>query len=232
MAERRGGYQPPRNPASFSGVGSRSRRTDGRVQPQRVPNIQESTDLQQGERRVLEQGQRIAPLSRVPAPRVQPPGIMSGQAPTGSLETLLGLATNRPNEPETTGLPFGPGGGPEVLSTFEPTDEIDVVLQGMMEITGDQSIALMLQEHQEFKAWQAQKQATPTPASAPVTPEVAPEPDEETLVEEPFALPEPQAEEGGDLESPSSVTSEEGLQRPSGGPEPPLQSATTPLPQP
>lgn len=41
---------------------------------------------------------------------------------------LMALPTTRPGEPETTGLPMGPGAGPEVL-TQPPRDDREVVLQ-------------------------------------------------------------------------------------------------------
>lgn len=169
MADERGGARVPSNPASYSGVGKNSRRTDGRVQPQRAPRIQEGTDLTIGEGRIIEQGQRIAPLSRIPAPRVQAPtpGAPAG-AGGGSAQLpphLFGGDSTRPDEPITEGLPFGPGGGPEALLAPDPTDDMEVVLQGLIDLTGDQGIADMLSEHREFKAWRAERE---TPVGVPV----------------------------------------------------------------
>lgn len=132
MADKRGGRRVPDNPASYSGVGQRSRRTD---QPLRSPQIQDSTELPQGSREQILQGQRTAPLSRTPTPRVQaaprggPPPPAGAAAPSGLPAHLFEMPTNRPLEPETTGLPFGPGGGPEVLQSYQEPDDRQLILR-------------------------------------------------------------------------------------------------------
>ena len=130
--ERRGGRRVPRNPASYSGVGKNSKRTDGRIQPKRAPNIQDSTDLQQGERAIIEAGQNIAPLRGTPAPRIAPPtgGGRSMVGPSrGGMppDHLMGIPSARPGEPETAGLALGRGPGPEVL-TPQQQDDREIVL--------------------------------------------------------------------------------------------------------
>lgn len=183
----RGGYQRPREPASYSGVGSRSRRTDG--QPIRTPNVTEGTDLTIGQRRIIEEGQRVKRLGRTPEPRVSPaggaaPSVPGGGGPPGGLPDFLFEGTDRPDEPFTEGLPFGPGAGPEVLSPPEPPDEVDEFLQYMVRETGDMAITNMLDEHREFEAYRTQRAEMPTQV-APPGPEVI----------------EPEAEEAGPLEA-------------------------------
>lgn len=124
----RGGRRVPNKPASYSGVGKNSKRTDGRVQPNRAPSIQESTDLQVGERAVIEKGQAIRPLGRQSAPQIQTspgggPAAAEGMLP----EHLFTSPSARPSEAVTTGLPFGGGPGPEVLRP-QPQDDREVVL--------------------------------------------------------------------------------------------------------
>jgi len=66
--------------------------------------------------------QRAVPIGTPPGPQVaQPPtvpltrGTLQPQVQPGSLPFLH--PTNRPDEPVTAGLPFGPGPGPESLPT-------------------------------------------------------------------------------------------------------------------
>jgi hypothetical protein len=54
-------------------------------------------------------------------------------------------------------MDIGLGGGSEVLAPPDPTDDVDAVLQAMVRITGDASIATMLEEHREFKTWRTQR---------------------------------------------------------------------------
>ena len=78
-----------------SGPGALSRRTDTQA-------ISTPTGLPYGEAGALAEAQRQAPLPATPAP-----------LPI----TDLDAPTARPNEPVTAGAPFGPGPGPEALST-------------------------------------------------------------------------------------------------------------------
>lgn len=185
-----GGYQKPSNPASHSGVGKHSKRTDGRVQPQRAPHIQDSTDLQQGEGRAIAQGQRIAPLQRTPAPNVQPAsgGSGGGGRPGPLPDYLMQMPTNRPMEPETEGLDMGPGAGSEVLnaSPHQPETPAEQVLSMMVEAFGDQAAADQLKEMQQQRIPQA---PMPLPIAMPQRPEASPEPPEQQVSAE-FPLPE------------------------------------------
>lgn len=102
MADGRGGYQRPSQPAPVSGPGKLSRRTDGQPTVD-IPNpaYGEQTDF-----RAAQQG---APMES------------SGASPTGAAAPVsspvvpLGAATARPGEPVTAGAATGPGPGPEAL---------------------------------------------------------------------------------------------------------------------
>lgn len=172
MAENRGGYRRPKDPAASSGVGKRSRRTDGR-QAVKSPNVQDSTDLQQGDRERIRQGQSIQPLSETRSPQVAAPAPSPTSTSGGGTATLpahvFGGDSSRPDEPITEGLPFGAGGGPEALAPVDPTDDMEVVLQGIVSLTGDQAISQMLSDHREFKAWKTDRDSSQTPPVSPVS---------------------------------------------------------------
>jgi hypothetical protein len=98
----RGGYRKPNNPAPVSGPGKLSRRTDGG--PGSKQAMQEIRTGKYGESKALAEQQQGAPMAGnpAPAPRVTIP---TNQASA----TQLFEPTQRPNEPVTRGLPFGPG---------------------------------------------------------------------------------------------------------------------------
>lgn len=176
----------PKEPASYSGVGSRSRRTDGG--PIRgVPNVQDSTDLKQGDRAKLEAGQRIAPIQRSPQPQIQaqqtgpPPMSGGGLLP----EHLFSSPSSRPGEPETAGLPFGPGPGPEVLAP-QPEDEREVVLSWLAsQPNAPQAIVDMQNEIRNSRMAPQQPPMPVMSAEEPTAEELPDEPvDEEIALEE------------------------------------------------
>lgn len=96
----RGGYREPNNPAPVSGPGALSRRTDGGP-------IQGAKELaaggKYGERKALREMQQSAPMQGNPVPSVPTPSV-----PMEPL-TPLNAPTTRPDEPVTSGMPFGPG---------------------------------------------------------------------------------------------------------------------------
>lgn len=98
MAENRGGYRKPENPAPVSGPGKMSRRTDGGPTDMKQP-VQEVTGMGYGENKDLNQIQSMAPLSAAPSIPSMPM----------ALPTPLGAPTERPDEPVSAGMPFGPG---------------------------------------------------------------------------------------------------------------------------
>jgi hypothetical protein len=106
MARRRGGYQKPSKPAAVSGPGALSARTDGRV-PATLPS---GGDY--GDRKALAEQQSAAPMS----PQAGPAGggVPSGAAaagPPGFGAAGVFSPTERPGEPPTAGVDFGPGAG-------------------------------------------------------------------------------------------------------------------------
>lgn len=106
----RGGYQKPRNPAPVSGPGALSRRTDGG--PGSKQKIQEIRTGQYGESKALLEQQQGAPMAGNPMPNPK------AQAPkTGQKVQQLFAPTDRPAEPVTAGLPFGPGTNESVSPT-------------------------------------------------------------------------------------------------------------------
>jgi hypothetical protein len=105
VARRRGGYQRPSKPAAVSGPGALSARTDGNV-----PQLQR-TGEGYGQNKAVNEQQSAAPIS--------PQGAGAGGAsPAGGAAGPPGFGpagafspTQRPGEPPTAGLDFGPGAG-------------------------------------------------------------------------------------------------------------------------
>ena len=99
MAENRGGYRRPNNPAPVSGPGALSQRTDGgpATQPQMI-----APGGEYGSRQEMQSIQGGAPM--------QGGGGASTPAPS---PIPLDAPTQNPGEPVTAGAPLGPGVGPE-----------------------------------------------------------------------------------------------------------------------
>lgn len=97
----RGGYRKPANPAPVSGPGELSRRTDG-AQP-----AMEMTGGAYGENADLMALQTAAPMAQVETnPQAMAPGVPTSPAQS---VTPLFAPSQRPEEPLTAGMPFGPG---------------------------------------------------------------------------------------------------------------------------
>lgn len=96
----RGGYREPSNPAPVSGPGALSRRTDGGpVQGKKyIP-----ANGNYGEAKAMQEMQSGAPMQGNPVPNVPTPSV-----PMEPI-TPLNAPTTRPDEPVTSGMPFGPG---------------------------------------------------------------------------------------------------------------------------
>lgn len=94
----RGGYRKPANPAPVSGPGKLSRRTDG-AQPK-----MNMTGGKYGEATQLNELQSGAPMAQAPSGAE-----MQANAPSMPAITPLFDPTQRPEEPITAGMPFGPG---------------------------------------------------------------------------------------------------------------------------
>lgn len=112
MAENRGGYRKPTNPAPVSGPGKLSQRTDGGPADTRQAQMK-VTGMPYGENKELNDVQSQAPLAS--AKEIPPATPMQEVKP---MPTPIPLTepTQRPMEPLTTGMPFGPGAGSEVLN--------------------------------------------------------------------------------------------------------------------
>lgn len=104
----RGGYQQPSKPAPVSGPGAMSKRTD-RGQPIRDPG-----GLPYGDNQELRTVQGAAPMARTQGP--PPPA----DIPLAEMSPNMHDPTNYPNRSVFTGMPFGPGAGPEALGGQEP----------------------------------------------------------------------------------------------------------------
>lgn len=104
-----GGPRTPANPAPVSGPGALSRRTDGQA-------IRNPGDLAYGDNAELRTQQAAAPMAGTTvgsAERGEPP------VPLAEMSPSLFDPTNYPDRPVTTGMPFGPGPGSEVLAPQE-----------------------------------------------------------------------------------------------------------------
>lgn len=122
MAEGRGGYRQPRNPAPVSGPGQLSRRTDGGPQQTTQP----MTGMGYGENAEFNAVQGAAPLAAAPmvsntrARRTSPTGNGAAAAPVP-----LFSPTGFPEEPVTAGASVGPGPGPSGQTMFQESIQKD-----------------------------------------------------------------------------------------------------------
>ena len=125
MAERQwGGKRTPRNPAPVSAPGALSRRTDGGPQ-QTMANM---TGMGYGENQDFNDIQAQAPMSAAGqttarATSRQPRGGGRQDAPMVPLFS----PTQRPEEPITAGVDFGPGDGSMMNQTVRPGSLTDTV---------------------------------------------------------------------------------------------------------
>ena len=103
----RGGYRKPTSPAPVSGPGRLSRRTDGNP----TQGAKTFTGGKYGEAKQMAEMQSGAPMAAAAKPSVT-------KQSTGMANpvTQLFAPTQFPSEPVTAGMPFGPGGGAEMLS--------------------------------------------------------------------------------------------------------------------
>jgi len=136
----RGGYRKPNNPAPVSGPGKLSRRTDGG--PGTKQAMQEMTGGKYGENKALMEQQQGASLagSPTPNPRVSVP---AQQEPV----TPLFSPTQRPEEPVTAGMSFGPGAnsvpGIENLNNKEEYASLSTSLLPLMKYDTTGSVKML-----------------------------------------------------------------------------------------
>lgn len=117
----RGGYRKPANPAPVSGPGKLSRRTDG-AQP-----VMEMTGGAYGENKALREMQSGAPMAQE-APMSMPPI-------TGLFEP-----TQRPAEPTTAGMPFGPGANSVPNVVLPNTSSFRNTLERILAVDSDPDV--------------------------------------------------------------------------------------------
>ena len=111
MADQRGGYRKPTNPAPVSGPGALSQRTDG--QPARY-----AAGMAYGEGQDFYELQTQAPMSGgQSAPASLPLNQGSALADYAKEVLPFDAPTQYPDDPMTAGLRTGAGAGPEILST-------------------------------------------------------------------------------------------------------------------
>jgi len=162
-----GPRQPPaRTPPG--GPGRFSRRSE-RTQPIREPDL-DRPDIEYGQRQMLTEAQRIAPVPRAPEPRVEarPRGepALPGRLPS----FLFEMPTAFPEEPATAGLDIGPGPGSEILDLRQPPEDVrEQVLEYLAANFGNADAKMMLAQMREERARAALPQARP-PAPAPSLP--------------------------------------------------------------
>jgi hypothetical protein len=135
----RGGYRQPTNPAPTSGPGSLSRRTDGGAIEGMTPPQPKAvyTGMPYGENKAINDQQAGADIAGNPVPRM----------PTPMIE--LGAPTQRPDEPITTGINMGLGGGTEMrqlpnmapslidtikqLARFDPSGDAELIYRQLID---------------------------------------------------------------------------------------------------
>lgn len=102
MADNRGGYRKPENPAPMSGPGALSQRTDGNP----AQGAKYISGLPYGQGQETYNQQTAAPMAA---------GQPMPSAPTLPPMLSLNDETQRPDEPLTAGLDIGEGPGSEVM---------------------------------------------------------------------------------------------------------------------
>jgi hypothetical protein len=124
----KGGYQRPNNPAPVSGPGMYSQRTDGGPMDNKQPSRYIS-GMPWGEAGEMNNLANAAPMSQAQS-AVDVPKLNLNDIPMPSGMVPLNAPTQRPDEPITSGMPFGPGANylqEEVTPLFNPETDIDAV---------------------------------------------------------------------------------------------------------
>lgn len=133
----RGGQRRPRNPAPVSGPGALSRRTDGGP----ANPILDAPSPQYGAGVQLQNQVAAAPLAQGPG---GPPAAAEPSMGPGDMRAVLGdlyAPTQRPDEPVTAGIPYGPGApGTPML----PDDPDEWLRAALMASQGNPDIAALL----------------------------------------------------------------------------------------
>lgn len=109
MAENRGGYRQPGNPAAVSGPGALSQRTDGGAIDGAKQPQQRYTGFAYGENSAINDQQAAAPMAGSAFNSSAFADLMPLDAPTA-----------RPDEPLTAGINRGDGPGTEAMAGLVP----------------------------------------------------------------------------------------------------------------
>jgi hypothetical protein len=129
----KGGYQKPNNPATFSGPGKFSQRTDGGPGDMRQPQ-RDIPSAGYGEGVETAAIQAGAPLSATGGAGGMQPQAIPFSAPT-----------QRPDEPITTGVDIGPGPGSNVLGMQRSPVKLSDTLSSMLQYDTTGEIAVLYQ---------------------------------------------------------------------------------------
>lgn len=120
MANGHGGQRTPANPAPASGPGRLSQRTDGGP-AQKLAHYEGGG---YGDGKAMDAQQRGAAMAQVDnnAPAAQIPSAPPAAAPQGPAGPVqdFGAASAYPDQPVTTGVDIGAGGGSELLPGMNP----------------------------------------------------------------------------------------------------------------
>jgi len=162
------------NPAKVAGPGRFAKRTDLPKTPG-IGRVGDPEGLAYGDVSRLESAQGAAP----PAGGGGRPPLDTSRRPQGAPTSndqlpdfLTSPETAVPGEPDTTGLPSGPGAGPEALMAQQPPDDMRVLtLQFLANVLGNQEAAKLL----EGMAPPAPVSPVPGPPVLPQTQETQPE---------------------------------------------------------
>lgn len=122
-----GGYREPNNPAPVSGPGAMSQRTDGGP----TQSAKYMSGLPYGQGQAQMQQQTSAPMAGNPTAAAQVSANSAAQAP--QMPPTIGMfePTQRPDEPITAGMDFGPGPDSSVLGLPTPPKEDDPAIRAI-----------------------------------------------------------------------------------------------------
>jgi hypothetical protein len=101
-----------------------------------------------GDRKAMQEQIAGAPTARTADVRGLPTGQVqaAAQAAPQAPITELYAPTERPNEPVTSGVPVGPGPGPEVMGYAGQSEKLSDILSQMLPYDTDGEIAILYQQ--------------------------------------------------------------------------------------
>ncbi len=140
-----GGYREPNNPAPVSGPGAMSQRTDGGP----TQSAKYMSGLPYGQGQAQMQQQTSAPMAGNPTAAAQVNVDSAAQAPQMPQTVGMFEPTQRPDEPITAGMDFGPGPDSSVLGLPTPPKEDDPAIRAIqalyMQNPRNEDLRLMIQ---------------------------------------------------------------------------------------